>query len=326
MTVSHNDLLNSSIQASLAAIEIYNKPDFKYREQSFTVLNINSWELLLKAKILKDNNENINSLYILKPDGSHKTNRSGNPMTIEIIGAIKKISSLDKSVKENLKSLIEIRDTAVHFFHEKDLSYAIYVLAVASLRNYQKLVNKWFDQSLLNYNFNILPLAFSYSFQTFSTIDIENRPEAIANLLRNLNRIHNEQQIESDYNFLCDVEIHLSSAKKLTDKTDFEVSIDNSKKNTVAFAERLQRLLNKYPLQYQDLWKNVKSQKPSIKQNEMNQIIKNLKIKGNPKYSSYSFLYPKDLEKYEKDKVVSGSNCCLYNEDAVRLILENTKD
>ncbi|BAW80716.1 hypothetical protein TAO_1346 [Candidatus Nitrosoglobus terrae] len=34
----------------LSAIEIYNKPDFKYREEIFSIIAINAWELLLKAK------------------------------------------------------------------------------------------------------------------------------------------------------------------------------------------------------------------------------------------------------------------------------------
>ena len=55
-------LSGKSIQAALSAIEIYNKPDFKYREESFSILMVNAWELLLKAKIAADNSERIESL------------------------------------------------------------------------------------------------------------------------------------------------------------------------------------------------------------------------------------------------------------------------
>lgn len=51
----------------LSAIEIYNKPDFKYREETFAILAINSWELLLKARLLKLNNYRVNSIYCYKP-------------------------------------------------------------------------------------------------------------------------------------------------------------------------------------------------------------------------------------------------------------------
>ena len=46
-------LLEKSIQAVLSAIELYNKPVFSYREESFSILMVNAWELLLKAKKAK---------------------------------------------------------------------------------------------------------------------------------------------------------------------------------------------------------------------------------------------------------------------------------
>ena len=39
-----------AIAATVGAIEIYNKPDFPYRSETFCILAINGWELLLKAK------------------------------------------------------------------------------------------------------------------------------------------------------------------------------------------------------------------------------------------------------------------------------------
>lgn len=33
--------------AVLAAIELYNKPDFRYREEAFAILILNAWELIL---------------------------------------------------------------------------------------------------------------------------------------------------------------------------------------------------------------------------------------------------------------------------------------
>ena len=40
----------------ISAIEIYNKPSFAYREEAFTILALNAWELLIKAKLLSVNN------------------------------------------------------------------------------------------------------------------------------------------------------------------------------------------------------------------------------------------------------------------------------
>lgn len=52
MKARSKELLDRAVAATVAAIEIYNKPDFLYREEAFAVLAINGWELLLKAKWL----------------------------------------------------------------------------------------------------------------------------------------------------------------------------------------------------------------------------------------------------------------------------------
>ena len=46
------DLAQKSVQAAVAAIEVYNKPNFLYREEAFALLMTNAWELLLKGKWL----------------------------------------------------------------------------------------------------------------------------------------------------------------------------------------------------------------------------------------------------------------------------------
>ena len=50
MKSRYQQLYEKSVSAMMSAIEIYNKPDFKYREETFAILAINSWELLLKSK------------------------------------------------------------------------------------------------------------------------------------------------------------------------------------------------------------------------------------------------------------------------------------
>ena len=57
------ELQDRAIAAMVAAIEIYNKPGFPYRTESFAILAINGWELLFKAKWLADNRNRANSLY-----------------------------------------------------------------------------------------------------------------------------------------------------------------------------------------------------------------------------------------------------------------------
>jgi len=50
---SYRHLLRNSKAAMIAAVEIYNKPRFDYREECFTILLLNAWELILKAFLSK---------------------------------------------------------------------------------------------------------------------------------------------------------------------------------------------------------------------------------------------------------------------------------
>ncbi len=158
------ELAGKSVQAAVAAIEVYNKPNFSYREEAFSLLMVNGWELVLKAKWVLDHGEAIESLYELVDDGSRnkipKTNRSGNPLSYGASYLSAKFlednnSGLEKACHDNILALIEIRDNAAHFLN-KDLYIGRRVLEIgtASLRNYLFLATEWFQLDLSNYNFS----------------------------------------------------------------------------------------------------------------------------------------------------------------------------
>ena len=62
--VSRN-LLARCQEAFILALEIFNKPTIEYRIQSFSFLFCNSWELLLKAKIIEDEGK-VSAIYYRK--------------------------------------------------------------------------------------------------------------------------------------------------------------------------------------------------------------------------------------------------------------------
>lgn len=149
MSIS-SDLATKSVHAAVAAIEIYNKPNFLYREESFSLLMTNAWELLLKAKWILDHEDAVESMYELVDDGVGnkvpKTNRSGNPLSHSATYLAAKLledenSGLEKGCHDNIVALIEIRDSAAHFLN-KDLYIGRRVLEIgtASLRNYLLLL------------------------------------------------------------------------------------------------------------------------------------------------------------------------------------------
>jgi hypothetical protein len=318
-------LLANSLQAMLASIEIYNKPDFKYREQVFTILNVNAWELLLKAKIINNEKEKIESLYALKRDGMPKFNRSGNPMTIEILACISRLS-LDQMVSENIKALVEIRDTVIHFYHDDSLSYLVYTLGVASLRNYQRLIKDWFSRSLLEYNFYILPMAFAYNFKTLSILDLEKKQGAVSNLIKSVNKTQSLLKQSEDYYFVCEVSTEIKSAKKFAGDPDFTTSIDPGTLQNTTIVIKEQRLIDKYPISYKQLFEKVRQSSSGAKQSLINKIIKQYKIKSNPKLSACNFLTKAHEEKYKKDGILPKGITSIYNEDAIRFVIEKIEE
>jgi len=316
----YQKLLDNSIQASLACIEIYNKPDFKYREQVFIILNINAWELLLKAKILKDNNDKIESLYIKKTDGTYKYNRTGNPLTIEILGAIKKVI-LNDNIINNLTKLVEIRDTIIHFYTDKDLIYLIYALGVASLRNYQKLMKEWFDRSLLEYNFYILPIGFAYNFKTLSMLDIDNKPEIISNIVKSVSECQNISKESDGFYFICEISTQIISAKKISCEPHFITQINSQHNNSIIIQKK--RLIDDYPFSYHLIYKKIKEKYPELSQKQLYKFIKDNDMKNNIDYTVYNFRTKENSDKYDQTGVLDKSTPCLYNENALRFIIEN---
>jgi hypothetical protein len=196
MTLSQ-DLAEKSVAASLSAIEIYNKPDFKYREETFAILMTNAWELLLKAKVIKDNGDALAAITDMS-SGAPKLNRSGNPMTYGIVYLLDKLhhdkgSGLTKQCYDNILLLIEVRDNAIHFIN-KDLYFSrrILDLGTASLRNYLSLVNNWFAIDLSRYNFFLMPLSFYHGFEAAESLSVSAYNDQMKNFLRYLAAVEKE--------------------------------------------------------------------------------------------------------------------------------------
>ncbi len=327
MKAVYKQLVDKSVAAALAAIEVYNKPDFRYREESFVILLVNAWELLLKAKILKDSKNRLSSLYIHFGKNNHKIKRSrtGNPLTIELFGAMQKLA-LDAVVTENLSSLVDIRDTAVHFHNDDGVRYVVFTLGVAALRNYQHLAKEWFKKNLASYHFYILPIGFSHSFQTFRLLDIDSTPPAVANLFKGVADAQTKATTEGPFYFACEITTELKSAKKFADAADMTVKVDPNAKDAAVVITQLKRKLDQYPLSYTELVGRVKKALPGVKSSLISEVIKKHKLKNNEAYAAYSFSTKAQEQAYEKSKVLPKGVRSIYNEDAVRFTVQKLQE
>lgn len=140
----------------VSAIEIYNKPRIAYRNEVFTILLVNAWELALKAVLSKAGrriyypkkpNEPYRS-YSLR-DAFHKA--SATPVWP---------SSLDKAgVGANLELLVEYRDAAVHLYNAKGFDVVVYGLAQTCILNFNDLLREVFGTDLSDeVTWKLLPL------------------------------------------------------------------------------------------------------------------------------------------------------------------------
>ncbi len=267
-------LLEKSISAIVSAIELYNKPNFEYREESFSILLINAWELLFKAKILKDNNNNIKSLYIPKKTETKKwkklkrfypkITRSWNPFTISIYDAMKKLS-IDNILKENLEILLEIRDSSVHFVNkEKYLDKKILEIWTANLKSYIKIVNNWFEANLSNYNFYLMPISFFHPYE-MESFSINSKTKQLENLINYIN--WKETLYPSDENKDYNISLKLETKYiRSSNSWSLEVFRWNNPNALHLVIDSEEAFANKYPLSHKELLNKLKERYNDFKQ------------------------------------------------------------
>ena len=153
---SYRRLCGNAISAMLGAIEIYNKPRFAYRDEVFSILLINAWELLLKAIVSKSGK----SIYYPK--------RRGEPYrTLSCRTAFKKAADSSlwppkverRAVEANIDVLSTYRDNAVHFYNDPAFSIIVYSLAQTSILNFRDVATHVFGKDISDeITWRIMPL------------------------------------------------------------------------------------------------------------------------------------------------------------------------
>ena len=138
----------------VAAIEIYNKPLFQYRNECTVILLLNAWELILKS-LLSKNKKSI--FYPKKRDHQYRTlswqdalsgGKDYFPITIS-----------NFTVQRNLELLATYRDNAVHFYNAKDFGVVLYALVQASIINFRDILHDAFGIDLAEQiNWQLLPV------------------------------------------------------------------------------------------------------------------------------------------------------------------------
>jgi hypothetical protein len=140
---SSRHLVRNAKSALLAAIEIYNKPGFQYRDECFVILLLNAWELFLKALLSK----NKASIYYPK-------SRKQPYRTLSLVDAFTKAEKFFPKaigflpVAANVRLLTTYRDNAVHFYNERDFGVLIYSLGQTAIVNLKDLMRETFKLNI----------------------------------------------------------------------------------------------------------------------------------------------------------------------------------
>ncbi|RZI60334.1 MAG: DUF3644 domain-containing protein [Pseudomonas sp.] len=237
MKTRSRSLLDKSLGAMLAALEIYNKPVFNYREESFAILAVNAWELLLKARVVQLSSNKISSILVYenrrKADGKmseklyRKQNRAGNFSTIGIFKALDILDhrygeTISPALKANIEALIEIRDNAVHFLN-KDFVFAkgIHEIGTAAVKNYVAASKLWFDVDLGGQGMFLMPMAFLSNIRSAEGVGLSNEEK---HLVHYLDAQRSADGVASDKKFDVALTIEISMKRSKTEGAKFTVT------------------------------------------------------------------------------------------------------
>ena len=154
--VSIKRLVDNSLAAMLAAVEVYNKPQMTYRDEVTVMLVVNAWELALKAT-LRQARQSI--FYPKKPGQRY--------LSISIDDALGRVSAQalwpagvdGAATTVNVRALTEYRDRAIHLYNAQGLGSVIHPFLQQNVLNYRDFVLARFKKDLADsMTWQLLPL------------------------------------------------------------------------------------------------------------------------------------------------------------------------
>lgn len=154
------ELLDSSIDAALLAVEIYNKPRAPFRTQNFIVLMIVAWTRLFHAYF----QSTIGEKYFYKKKNGRYEKVDGERKAWELSKCIKEYGKLSRSIQANLQIFILLRNKIEHrSIDQSQIGISLFGECQSLLYNYESLLIHIFGEGYaLNEN-----LAYSLQFSTY---------------------------------------------------------------------------------------------------------------------------------------------------------------
>lgn len=225
--------------ALISAVEIYNKPGFRYREETFAILAINAWELILKARLLKDNSNDPGVIRVYESRRTKsgkqskkrylKRNRAGNPLTLSLGACVQALENntatrLSPEIKLNLDALIAIRDSAAHYINASPvLAKQVLEVASATVKNFIEVAKSWFDSDFSHSLSLILPLSFLSHQKEIEAVLVTRGEQRLLGYLQSLAA----QEVDTGSPFSVGIRMHIKFERsKLSTASKVQVTND----------------------------------------------------------------------------------------------------
>ncbi|MBX3532836.1 MAG: DUF3644 domain-containing protein [Xanthobacteraceae bacterium] len=280
-------------KAAVSAVAIYNQPHNNYREDSFCILAVNAWELLLKAKILKENKNKLTSIFLYRKEGRRKivrTSRTGATLTIGIFDCIKKIENqigaFDPNAKNNLDVLVGLRDSATHFVNsDPALSDRIFRIGSASMINFFRLFKLWFGE---NEELKFAPIPLAFGAQNISNVENSTKPDVKKVIDFIDSKI--ESQISSGSDYAVAIQMQVSFTKDKGAGAPGVRITNNPNAPEVRLSE--DDFQRRYPMDYKTMCSRAKIALPGLKiNNDFTALVSELR--QDPSLCHTRYLDPK---------------------------------
>lgn len=302
-------LLDKSKEAFILAIEIYNRPSIRYRVEGFAFFICNAWELMLKAKIIRD--EGLAAIYY--PD------KPGRTKTLEQCLDI--VMTNDKSpMKQNLKDIIRLRNTSTHFIVEE--YEQVYIGLFQSC-----VIN--FDERMMSYHGidmgEVVPPHFLTVSMTANPVSPEMirarySPEVAERFLADESEIEQEQALQANQRYSVLIETSLAVVKNPAN-ADFTVALDQDSNKSVRVAKVFQDPHNTHPLTTAQLIEHInrriRKSGISLKANGVEK-----RFTTNDWTLISKFYGMKDEQKYTYKHKLGKSETCTYSMRTVDFVME----
>ena len=246
------DMARSAKAAMLAAVEMYNKTAFNYREEVFCILIVNAWEVLAKARVVQLADDDLSVIHQPKKNrGLPGPRRTRSPRTIPLHVALTQ-AGVSQNVRTNVETLSELRNEVAHMGTlSGELSLRIGELGTASVQNFVKLLKKWFNEPIED--IYILPVGF-----IGATAGVTTQPsQRQRDLLHDLNEIVANAESDDDYSVSISVYVNLipggsggGSIRPTNDPNAPQVQVDDAGFLEIfpyTYAEVVDMCLDRYP-------------------------------------------------------------------------------